>query len=69
MLDNTTQAVVTRITAHRSSRTWSASAPDRQTKSAANPWIAHFLKYLTFKGTKDVPDGQFSQIVEAQGGL
>lgn len=30
--------------------------------------IAHFLEHLMFKGTKDVPDGQFSKLVEANGG-
>ncbi len=30
--------------------------------------IAHFLEHLMFKGTDDVPSGQFSAIVEAQGG-
>ena len=30
--------------------------------------IAHFLEHLMFKGTRDVPDGQFSKIVEANGG-
>jgi zinc protease len=30
--------------------------------------IAHFLEHLMFKGTKAVPDGQFSPIVEANGG-
>lgn len=30
--------------------------------------VAHFLEHLMFKGTDTVPDGQFSQIVEAQGG-
>lgn len=30
--------------------------------------IAHFLEHLMFKGTKEVPDGQFSKLVEANGG-
>ncbi len=30
--------------------------------------IAHFLEHLMFKGTDAVPDGQFSPIVEANGG-
>lgn len=30
--------------------------------------IAHFLEHLMFKGTEAVPDGQFSPIVEANGG-
>ena len=30
--------------------------------------IAHFLEHLMFKGTAAVPDGQFSPIVEANGG-
>lgn len=30
--------------------------------------IAHFLEHLMFKGTKDVPAGQFSKTVEANGG-
>ncbi len=30
--------------------------------------VAHFLEHLMFKGTSAVPDGQFSKIVEAQGG-
>ncbi len=40
------------------------SADERRGKSG----IAHFLEHLMFKGTKDVPDGQFSKIVTAQGG-
>lgn len=30
--------------------------------------IAHFLEHLMFKGTPDVPDGQFSKIVKQLGG-
>lgn len=30
--------------------------------------VAHFLEHLMFKGTKNVPDGRFSEIVEANGG-
>lgn len=30
--------------------------------------IAHFLEHLMFKGTEKYPDGQFSDIVEANGG-
>ena len=29
--------------------------------------IAHFLEHLMFKGTKDVPDGQFSKLVAILG--
>lgn len=30
--------------------------------------IAHFLEHLMFKGTEAVPDGRFSEIIEANGG-
>ena len=30
--------------------------------------IAHFLEHLMFKGTDDIKPGEFSQIIEAQGG-
>ncbi|MEZ5888398.1 MAG: pitrilysin family protein [Paracoccaceae bacterium] len=68
MLDNGMQAVV--IEDHRAPvvthMVWyrAGSADEKRGKSG----IAHFLEHLMFKGTKDVPDGQFSQIVEAQGG-
>ncbi len=35
---------------------------------AGKSGIAHFLEHLMFKGTAAVPDGQFSPIVEANGG-
>ena len=37
-------------------------------ESKGKSGIAHFLEHLMFKGTKAVPDGQFSPIVEANGG-
>jgi len=30
--------------------------------------VAHFLEHLMFKGTDEVPDGEFSKLVEANGG-
>ena len=30
--------------------------------------VAHMLEHLMFKGTKDVPDGQFSKLIAAAGG-
>ena len=30
--------------------------------------ISHMLEHMMFKGTKDVPDGQFSQLIAAAGG-
>ncbi len=35
---------------------------------AGKSGIAHFLEHLMFKGTKAVPDGTFSQVIEANGG-
>lgn len=35
---------------------------------AGHSGIAHFLEHLMFKGTDDVGEGEFSAIVEAQGG-
>ncbi|WP_284164539.1 pitrilysin family protein [Frigidibacter sp. SD6-1] len=67
-LDNGMQAVV--IEDHRAPvvthMVWyrAGSADEKRGKSG----IAHFLEHLMFKGTDAVPDGQFSQIVEAQGG-
>ncbi|MCY1128312.1 pitrilysin family protein [Frigidibacter sp. RF13] len=67
-LDNGMQAVV--IEDHRAPvvthMVWyrAGSADERRGTSG----IAHFLEHLMFKGTDAVPDGQFSQIVEAQGG-
>lgn len=40
------------------------SADEKRGKSG----IAHFLEHLMFKGTKAVPDGALSKIVEANGG-
>lgn len=40
------------------------SADEQRGKSG----IAHFLEHLMFKGTKDVPGGQLSKIVESLGG-
>lgn len=40
------------------------AADEKPTESG----IAHFLEHLMFKGTKDVPDGQFSYIVARNGG-
>ena len=37
-------------------------------ETAPQNGIAHFLEHLMFKGTEAVPDGQFSPIVEANGG-
>lgn len=30
--------------------------------------VAHMLEHMMFKGTKDVPDGQFSKLIAAAGG-
>ena len=35
---------------------------------AGHSGIAHFLEHLMFKGTDDLAPGQFSEVVEAQGG-
>ena len=67
-LDNGMQAVV--IEDHRSPavvhmvwyRVGSADEPPGQSG------IAHFLEHLMFKGTETLGDGEFSQIVEANGG-
>lgn len=67
-LDNGMQAVV--IEDHRSPavvhmvwyRVGSADEPPGQSG------IAHFLEHLMFKGTDTLDDGEFSQIVEANGG-
>ena len=40
------------------------SADEKRGKSG----IAHFLEHLMFKGTKAVPSGELSKIVEANGG-
>lgn len=67
-LQNGMQAVV--IEDHRapvvSHMVWyrAGSADEKRGKSG----IAHFLEHLMFKGTKDVPQGAFSQTVEALGG-
>ncbi len=67
-LRNGMQAVV--IEDHRapvvSHMVWyrAGSADEKRGKSG----IAHFLEHLMFKGTKDVPQGAFSQTVEALGG-
>lgn len=37
-------------------------------ESPGHSGIAHFLEHLMFKGTDDVGPGEFSEIVEAQGG-
>jgi zinc protease len=37
-------------------------------EQAGHSGIAHFLEHLMFKGTDDIGPGEFSQIVEAQGG-
>jgi zinc protease len=35
---------------------------------AGQSGIAHFLEHLMFKGTEDIPEGEFSKIVAANGG-
>ena len=35
---------------------------------AGKSGIAHFLEHLMFKGTKDIPPGEFSKIVAGNGG-
>jgi len=67
-LSNGMQAVV--IEDHRAPvvthMVWyrAGSADEKRGKSG----IAHFLEHLMFKGTEDVPQGAFSQTVEALGG-
>lgn len=67
-LDNGLQAVV--IEDHRApvavQMVWyrAGSADERRGVSG----VAHFLEHLMFKGTDTVPSGEFSKIVEANGG-
>ena len=52
----------------RSSRTGSGTRSAPPTARPASPGLPHFLEHLMFKGTGEIPPGEFSKIVARLGG-